>query len=134
MRFLLEGCIELGVTAMICVLSLGGSKLDVTGERMLEESDLQEEPNTSNRISDVCAILTLIGLFCSTFYLYHCAKKFYKGYEDPEIKRKYIKMFDSLQVKSFSQLNYSLIFILRRCTMVLVLTLLPTQRNLQISF
>ena len=39
MRFLLEGCIELGLTAMICVLSM--RKESETRRRFLEEAEAE---------------------------------------------------------------------------------------------
>jgi len=81
-------------------------------------------------ISNISAFVCLIGMFIAPFYLYKVAKIYFHNHQDPEIKFTYKKLFDGFNLDSFPQLNYALVFILRRYTMVLVLTLLPTQRNI----
>ena len=109
---------------------------------MLVEEDpevgrvLQAEPSGNkfcDWLSNISAIITLVGMFIAPFYFYKVAKIYFKHHEDPDVKNTYKSLFEGLQIDSFPQLNYALVFILRRYTMVLALTLLPSQRNIQIN-
>ena len=133
MRFLLEGCIELGLTAMIAIITIftppNTSDTDHTAGRRLSKNQIY----FGDIFSNLCAGLTLLGLFVAPIYLYQVAKIYFKKHEDSDVKKKYGEMFKGFQVKTFPQLLYCLIFIIRRVTMVMVLTMLPTQRNIQIN-
>ena len=132
-RFLLEGCIELGLSAMITVIilvkSIGESKpLQPDGRRSLS----QGRWTNFEIMSNTCAVLTLIGLLVSLWWLNRAARKYFTR-RDERTEKKYGKLFADLSRDSLPQLNYSLVFLLRRFMMVLVLTLLPTERNIQIN-
>ena len=72
-------------------------------------------------------------MFIAPIYLYKVAKIYFNQHEDPDVQITYKKLFKGFKLESFPQLNYALVFILRRYVMVLVLTVLPTQRNIQIN-
>ena len=134
MIFLLEGCIELGLTASISALSLfsGPQKNNVTNQSRMLKSDSQFY--SGDFVSNICMCLTLLGLFIAPFYMFSVARVYFNRHEEPEIKKKYGEMFVGLNVKTFPQLLYGLIFICRRLTMVLVLTYFDFGKVTDISF
>ena len=77
--------------------------------------------------------MTLVVLLASPLYLYFQAAKYFKHKDDAKFEKEYGHLFEGLSRDTFPQLKYSFVFIVRRCLMVLVLTLLPTQRNIQIN-
>ena len=105
-RFLLEGCIEIGLSAMICVT------------RMSKDSFLK----FSDSFSNVSAILTLAALAFAPFYMARKIKRFL--IKDDKARQRYIKFFEGLKVDQPS-LAYNVMFFCRRYFMILVLTLLP---------
>ena len=132
-RFLLEGIIELGLTAMISIIVFLDSftspkhEKPTTGSRLLLIADRW---TSGEVVSNTLAIMSMIGILASPFYLYNQSKKLFKNKGNEYLEREYGKLFEGLSRESFHQLSYGLVFILRRCLMVGVLTLLPTQRNI----
>ena len=71
-RFFLESCIEIGLSAMICVLSIDSATFTTFSEAL----------------STIFAIISLILLLLAPFYLFNVAKRFMNYvYIDMEVKQ-----------------------------------------------
>ena len=79
-RFLLEGCIELGLTAMISCIVLFNSAGEASPVADSETGRLLRESRWTNAevVSNTCAVVTLIGLLASPFYLFRAARLYFK--------------------------------------------------------
>ena len=108
-RFLLEGCIEIGLSAMICAL-------------MIQKENFY---NFWELISTVLAFVSLFCLAIAPFLFFKITKKYLETVEqngDPN-SSPYVKLFNNYHANQRS-LRYPSIFFLRRYLMLLMLTLL----------
>ena len=102
-RFLLEGCVEIGTCAMCSVIVLASS---VAGNSPTSEDGRRRTLSLSDRwtdaeiVSNTCAVLTIIGLIASPFYLYHAAKKYFFEKQDKLVEKKYGQLFENLSSDS----------------------------------
>ena len=116
-RFLLEGAIEIGLSAMITIL-------------MLEKDSFQ---NPWEVVSIIFAILSIIGLILSPIYFARVINKYLDDAEsadDPKESEHY-NLFENYRVKK-QALWYPIVFWLRRYSLILVLTLLNSNAQMQI--
>ena len=100
-RFLLEGCVELGLTAMISTIVIFNPPM--RNENSREDRLLFEATKMtfSDMLSNICACLTLVGLLIAPIYMLRIAWIYYKKHEDIDVKKKYGQMFEGFQVKTF---------------------------------
>ena len=88
-RFLLEGCIELGLAAMITVIILVKSIGETEPPQLDGRRFLSQGRWTNFEIlSNTFAVLTLIGLLASLWWLNRAAKKYFTR-RDERTERKY---------------------------------------------
>ena len=112
-RFVLEGCIEMGLAAMISMTRMNSASFS----------------NVAHSISSVLAFVTLLALVFAPIYMIKEIKGFLSG-EGNQLKRS--QLFKGLKGDK-SSLYYNVVFFARRYFMILVLTLLPSNRNVQIN-
>ena len=118
-RFLLEGCMDLGLVSAICLLGL----------------DNNFSPNHA------IAIVLLVALLVTPLYLLRAAHKFKKSQakeldevETRKVITRYAKLFANLWPKRIASLLFNMVFMLRRFFVILILTLLMGHPNLQVWF
>ena len=102
-RFLLEGCIEMGTCAMCTVIVLFKSVADNSSTSVNERRrnlNLSDRWTNAEIVSNTCAVLTLIGLIASPFYLYRAAKKYFTRKKEEEVEKKYGQLFENLSSDS----------------------------------
>lgn len=107
-RFILESCLEVGLSSIICVLMIEREVFTTFWESF----------------STVCAILSLIGLCVAPVLYYRLTKKYLEEVElllDPSVSKNY-RLFNAFRVNK-PALMYQIIFFLRRYTMLISLTL-----------
>ena len=90
-RFLLESCLELGLSAMICVLTLDRDKVDESKDERRALADSLK--TTGDWASNGSAFLTLFGMLVAPFYLFYAAKLYFNQHEDESIRSRYGKLF-----------------------------------------
>ena len=114
MRYFLEGCLEIGLVAMISVV-----KFD--SERLKE---------TWFAAGYILAFFFLLGLVVSPFYMICAIKQFLKAVKEGNliVGNRYLQLFSVYKADTFASCAYSILFILRRFTVVIILTLLPLYR------
>ena len=131
-RFFIEGCIELGLIAMICVIRL----------------DYKNWTTWQDSLSTICAFLTLIALFFAPIKLGLVANNLVVTKQEIEAKSinskapvdiilteaesPYAPFFRIYKRKERKQLWYTVLFFYRRFCMILVITILPFNKNTQI--
>ena len=119
MRFLLESCLEIGLSAMICVLMIEGETFAYTWEA----------------VSTILAIISLVGLLIAPFAFCRFTRRYYskvkKAKEDSggelDVVIAQMENGDLLEPYRFNLMayNYQVIFFLRRYLMLGILTLAP---------
>lgn len=119
-RFLLEGCLELGLVATMSLIKIDG--------------------NNNFSYNHFLAILQLVVLIIAPVYLIIAALKVRKSQakdfdekKAEEVKIKYGKLFDNQDHDKTSVLMFNTVFIVRRLFLVATLTLLVMAPTLQIS-
>ena len=119
MRFLLESCLEVGLTSLIS----------------LKIRSVDENFGTFwNTISWFLAGSSLVGLIISPFYVFYASYKYHKFYDtDADIRELYHPMFDNYYRRSLYAVTYQTLFFLRRYVMVFVLIFFNTSELLQIN-
>ena len=120
MRFLLESCLEIGLSAMICIL-------------LIDDKTFQDVWEAT---STICAFLSLVLLFATPFIYYRMTRRYLKDIEaaDGKIENSQVQndeMFSAYRA-NLTALNYPTIFLVRRYLMLLILTLTPTLSLLQV--
>lgn len=120
-RFMLESCIEIGLSAMITLLSIDKETFSSAGEAF----------------STACAALGLLLLFLAPIYLYKVAARFMEYIiMDMEVKQTelspYSRLFEDYRPK-LPAIRYPVVFFLRRYSILLAMTLLPFHKLLQIQ-
>ena len=109
-RFVLEGCMEMGLAAMITTT-------------MLDKSSFAKP---SDSFATVAAFVTLFALLCAPIYLSRKISIFLTGGETQ--RNKYKQLFSNMKEDKFA-MAFNVIFFCRRYFMILLLTLLPNNRN-----
>lgn len=117
LRFLLEGCIELGISYMLCVLQVKARNFEHFWEGF----------------STTSAILTLILSLATPVYLFFVVQKYHANPESEENKKEFAQLFTHLKPKNKQALLVSVVFLARRMLMVFIITILPKARNVQIN-
>lgn len=117
MRFLLEGCLEMGLSAAISVM-------------MMEKETFED---FWEAICVVSAFITLIVLVLAPLYIKYLAQQYMqtikKGKDEKESE--HYELFESYRANEVSLL-YPVIFFIRRFSMILVLTTMPGFKYAQI--
>ena len=112
-RFLLESCLEIGLSAMICIF-------------MIEAETFKD---VWESISTISAFLSLLALLFAPFFLLRLTRKYLrdvKAVDKEDLKHvQNAKLFDNYRLNQMALL-YSTLFFLRRYVMLLILTLFPT--------
>ena len=109
LRFFLEGCIDMGLVAMICTM----------------KTKLENFDSFWGSVAQIMAYICLLCLFCAPIYMGYLTNRFLKDPESAKNRLLYEECFSELNPNSKSALNYSRVFFGRRYLMVLVLILLP---------
>ena len=112
-RFLLESCIEIGLSAMICVLHLNEDSYE----------------NYWEIVSTGFAFISLFVLVVFPCYLNKLSKRFLEEAKiagDPK-ESPYYPLFEDYNARK-EALIYVIVFFLRRYALILGMTLLPTYR------
>ena len=119
MRFLLESCLEIGLSAMITVLM------------MTKETSFM---SFSDAFSTICAFLSLLALLLAPLYFVRVTGQHLRDVEEGKerMESRHAQLFAGYRLEA-PALRYQMIFFLRRYFMLLILTLLPSQTQVQIK-
>ena len=117
MRFLLEGCLEMGLSAAISVM-------------MMEKETFED---FWEAICVVSAFITLIVLVLAPLYIKYLAQQYMQTIKKGKDKKEseHYELFESYRANEVSLL-YPVIFFIRRFSMILVLTTMPGFKYAQI--
>ena len=109
-RFLLEGCVEIGMSAMICIVMINGDNFDHIWEA----------------ISTVSAFVALILLLMAPCVLTCIMTKYLREVKESKDRStsKYNDLFSSFCLNAQS-IAYLSVFFLRRYIVLVILTLMP---------
>ena len=105
--FLLEGCVELSMTASICVLKLNSDRFANFGEIF----------------STLLMFVMIFALIVAPIYIVISGYRMHKAKlaHDRQTVKKYLPLFKNIKTKSFLAVQYSSLFFLRRYCMVLMI-------------
>lgn len=139
LRFFLESCVELGLAAMIQVLSVslevGFFAVFLTILYFIQtRRDIFE--HADDTVSYCLSIMTLVSLIAAPIIFAWLTRRFIQEMAKPEeeqkIKSETRAIFESYRTDSCQALFYPFVFFMRRYVMILVLTLLTSFRIMQI--
>ena len=115
-RFLLEGCLEIGISAIICTLMVEKENFDYVWEA----------------ISTVSAFLSILCLVIVPFYFVFITRRYLNELKSqPGAKSEYTNLFSDYKIQKWSLL-YRSFFFLRRYCLLGVLALLNFHAYMQI--
>ena len=115
-RFLLEGCLEIGISSIICTLMVERENFDYIWEAL----------------STVSAFLSLLCLVIVPFYFILITRRYLNElHNQPDSKSEYTSLFSQYKKQKWSLLYQSFFFLRRYCLLV-VLALLNFSAYMQI--
>ena len=116
LRFMLESCIEIGLSAMICLLSIDSKTLSTVDEAS----------------STIFAMISLVILLIAPFYMLKISKQYLIDMDEhKEVPKEepspYSRIFEDYKVNK-QAVRYSVLFFTRRYSVLLVMILVPMNK------